>query len=128
MRDLNRKIGDMEFDGLITAIVPPTQVRAGTIAKLSSGTEIYKRGMLLSKQNSGGKLVPLGTSASTPHSVLCDDVTIGADEDVNVAVYTAGCFHPGKVTMLASHTAITAGELDELRKRDIVFKKPSAAL
>ena len=126
MKDLNRKIGDMEFDGLITAIVPPTQVRAGALAKLASGTAVFKRGMLLSK-NAAGKLVPLGTASSTPHSVLCDDTNIGADNDVNVAVYTAGCFHPGKVTMLASYT-LTDGDLDELRKRDIVFKKPHAAL
>jgi len=125
MKDLNRKIGDMEFDGLITAIVPPTQVRAGALEKLASGTAVYKRGMLLSKK-SNGKLVPLGTASTTPHGVLCDDTNLGADEDVNVALYTAGCFHPGKVSMLASHT-LTATELDELRKRDIVFNEPHAA-
>jgi hypothetical protein len=126
MKDLNRKIGDKEFDGLITAIVPPTQVRAGTLAKLSSGAAVYKRGMLLSK-NAAGKLVPLGTASTTPHSVLCDDIEVGAENDINVAVYTAGCFHPGKVTMLADHT-ITEGEMDNLRMRDIVFMKPHEAL
>jgi len=126
MKDLNRIIGDMEFDGLITAIVPPTQVRAGTLAKLASGTAVYKRGLLLSK-NAAGKLVPLGTASTTPHSVLCDDVEIGAADDINVAVYTAGCFNPGKVTMLSSHT-LTDGDLDNLRMRDIVFKQPHAAL
>jgi hypothetical protein len=126
MKDLNRKIGDKEFDGLITAIVPPTQVRAGVLAKLGTGEAVYKRGLLLSK-NAAGKLVPLGTEDTTPHSVLCDDTEISAANDVNVAVYTAGCFHPGKTTMLADHT-ISEDELDELRKRDIVFKKPHAAL
>ena len=43
-----------------------------------------------------------------------------------IAVYTAGCFDIGKVTVSASYT-ITEGDKDNLRMRGIVFKAAAAA-
>ena len=35
MTELSKKIGDMEFDGLVTDLTPPVQVRGGTITKVT---------------------------------------------------------------------------------------------
>ena len=73
----------------------------------------------------------LGTAAVsnetlTPDCILCDDIEVGTAADEKVAVYTAGCFDIGKVTVLASYT-ITEGDKDNLRMRGIVFKAAAAA-
>ena len=78
-----------------------------------------------------GKLVVLGTAAAsnetlTPDCILCDDIDVGTSADEKVAVYTAGCFDPDKVTVAASHT-ISETEKDNLRMRGIVFKNAAAA-
>jgi hypothetical protein len=129
MRELNRKVGDMEFDGLITDLNPPVEVRGGTISRLATA-EKYERGTILAMNTDDDKLYILGTSATGtfyPHSILCDDTDIGTAEDSSQAVYTAGCFHPEKVTVASGYT-ITAEDLDELRKRNIVFRLPHEAL
>ena len=107
MINLSEKIGEMTFDGLITDIKPAPEVRGD------------------------GKLVMLGTAAGsnetlTPDCILCDDIEVGTDADEKVAVYTAGCFDIGKVTVAASYT-ITEGDKDNLRMRGIVFKAAAAA-
>ena len=73
----------------------------------------------------------LGTAAVsnetlTPDCILCDDIEVGTAADEKVAVYTAGCFDIGKVTVAASYT-ITEGDKDNLRMRGIVFKAAAAA-
>ena len=73
----------------------------------------------------------LGSTAATnetltPDCVLCDDVTVGTDADEKVAVYTAGCFDPDKVSVAASYS-ITETDKDNLRMRGIVFKDAAAA-
>ena len=142
MRELGRKLGDMEYDGLITDLTPKPQVRGGTIAKLTTAT-LYKRGTLLAKSSIIGKLVILGTEAAPakeaaegqpavpaetliPDCILCDDTEVGTTEDVKVATYTAGCFDPGKVTTAKDYT-ITEGDKDNLRMRNIVFKAAAPA-
>ena len=62
----------------------------------------------------------------TPDCVLCDDVEVGTAADENVAVYTAGCFDPDKVTVAESYT-ISQTDKDNLRMRGIVFKAAAAA-
>jgi len=124
MKDLNRKVGDMEYDGLITDLNPPVEVRGGVPAKMTAETE-YKRGTILAINSVDNKLYILGTPGTTftPHSVLCDDCVVGADADLNQAVYTAGCFHPEKVTVASGYTVKVADE-DALRMRNIVFRLP----
>ena len=119
MADLNRKVGEMNYDGLITDLNPPVQVHGGTIAKLSAKAT-YMRGTILAKDGDG-KLVILGTADSVPDCILCDDTEIGTTADVNAAVYTAGCFDPDKVTVKDAYD-ITEEDRDELRKRNIVFR------
>ena len=53
-------------------------------------------------------------------------VTVGTDADEKVAVYTAGCFDPDKVTVAESYT-ISQTDKDNLRMRGIVFKDAAAA-
>jgi len=124
-KDLNRKVGDMEFDGLITDLNPPVQVRGGALSRATTATE-YARGTILAIHATNGRLFPLGTQGQgtlTPHSILCDNTKVGTAGEVNTTVYTAGCFHPDKVTAAAGYT-ISETDLDNLRMRNIVFKLP----
>lgn len=133
MTNLSKKLGDMNYDGLFTDVVPAVQVSGGTIRKLSAAATL-KRGTILAKSSGtagDGKLVVLGTAAVTnetltPDCILCDDIDVGTSADEKVAVYTAGCFDPDKVTVAASHT-ISEAEKDNLRMRGIVFKNAAAA-
>lgn len=133
MTNLSKKLGDMNYDGLFTDVVPAVQVSGGTIRKLSAAA-MLKRGTILAKSSGtagDGKLVVLGTAAVTnetltPDCILCDDIDVGTSADEKVAVYTAGCFDPDKVTVAASHT-ISETEKDNLRMRGIVFKNAAAA-
>lgn len=133
MTNLSKKLGDMNYDGLFTDVVPAVQVSGGTIRKLSAAATL-KRGTILAKSSGtagDGKLVVLGTAAVTnetltPDCILCDDIDVGTSADEKVAVYTAGCFDPDKVTVAASHT-ISETEKDNLRMRGIVFKNTAAA-
>ena len=126
MTELNRKVGDMNYDGLITDINPPVEVRGRAIAKLAAETT-YKRGTIFAKGQGDKKLYILGSTATTESGtliqdcILCDDATVGTADDVNVAVYTAGCFNTNKVIVQDGYT-ITEADKDELRKRNIVFK------
>ena len=111
MINLSEKLGEMTFDGLITDIKPAPEVRGGVIRKLSAAAT-------LSTANENETL--------TPDCILCDDIDVGTAADEKVAVYTAGCFDIGKVTVSASYT-ITEGDKDNLRMRGIVFKAAAAA-
>jgi len=130
MKELNRKIGDMEYDGLITDLNPPVEVRGRVIAKQSS-EKTFLRGTIFARSKADSKLYILGSTPDTgdtltPDCILCDDSEIGTVNDLDTPVYTAGCFHPGKVTVADGYT-ISDADLDELRKRNIVFRMPHAA-
>ena len=131
---LDENLGSVGYDGLIVANEPVADVFTVTIRKEATAAATYKRGtvLALSAGTAGdGKLVILGSTAAnnetlTPDCVLCDDVEVGTAADENVAVYTAGCFDPDKVTVAASYN-ITEGDKDNLRMRGIVFKDAAAA-
>ena len=123
MKELHRKLGEMEYDGLITGLNPPVRVTGGTIAKLEAPA-VLKRGTLLGKGEDGLLTVYGGTG--TPDCILCDDTEVGAAEDVPVDVYAAGCFDPEKVTVAEGYT-ITQADKDKLRAYSIIFKAASAA-
>lgn len=125
MRDLNAKIGEMEYDNLISDLTPKVEVRGGTIRKLAAPATL-KRGTILAKSSKDNTLVVLGTAAAdgetlTPECVLCNETEVGTDADVSVSVYTAGCFNTNKVHVADGYT-ITAADIDALRKYSIVFK------
>ena len=131
---LDENLGSVGYDGLIVANEPVADVFTVTIRKEATAAATYKRGtvLALSAGTAGdGKLVILGSTAAnnetlTPDCVLCDDVTVGTDADEKVAVYTAGCFDPDKVSVAASYS-ITETDKDNLRMRGIVFKDATAA-
>ena len=125
MRNLNAKVGEMEYDGLVVDLVPEVEVRGGTIRKLAKETTL-KRGTILAKSSKDNTLVVLGTEATdgetlTPDCILCDDTVVGTDADVSASVYTAGCFNPNRVHVAEGYT-ISATDFDALRKYSIVFK------
>ncbi len=132
MKNLNQKLGEMEYDGLIAGLTPKTQVGGGIIRKLTGEAAVLKRGTILAKSSGtagDGKLVVLGTEADadetlTPDCVLCDDIEVGTAEDEAVPVYTAGSFNTGKVVVKDGYT-ITDADKDALRMRDIVLKAVS---
>lgn len=125
MAILSRKVGDMSYDNLIAGITPPVHVNSGTLRKLATETA-YARGTVLAKSSGiagDGKLVILGTEAVenetlTPDCILCDDVTVGTDDDVDVAVYTAGCFNVDALIVKSGYT-MTEDDKDKLRERGI---------
>lgn len=135
MADYSKKIGKMQFDGLIADITPKTVVQAGTIKKLTA-TTVLQRGTLLAKADDGNLVVFCtkvttgeGDSATVStlknaYAVLCDNVEIGTDDNVTVPVYTKGCFNLEKVIAADSYT-ITDADIDEFGKNGIVFKNCS---
>lgn len=124
MKELNQKLGSMQYDGLITGLNPPPRVDGGTIAKLAAPA-VLKRGTLLGKADDTG-LLSVYDGATTPDCILCDDVEVGTAEDVPVEVYAAGCFDPEKVTVAEGYT-ITQADKDKLRAYSIVFKAAAPA-
>ena len=123
MTELSKKIGDMEFDGLVTDLTPHIQVSGGVIAKGAAMTT-YKRGTVLGMSDGGTLSIYDGTG--TPNCILCDDTDVGTEEDANVSVYISGCFNPNKVTLADSHE-LTADDIDQLRMRGIIFKAATPA-
>lgn len=132
--NLYSKLGDVEYDGLVTDIQPPVIVRSGTIRKLGTAGTL-KRGTILAKSSGSagdGKLVILGTSAVTnetltPDCILTDDVAVGTSADVVATVYYGGCFDLAKCDVKSGYT-ITTADKDTLREKGILFKNASAAL
>jgi hypothetical protein len=123
--ELSKKIGEMEYDGLITDTTPPTQVRAGTIGKVSEATTLG-RGTILAKSEAGTLSILSADESAVADCILCDDTEVGTGADVVVTVYTAGCFDPDKCAV-ADGYALTESDKDELRKRGIVFKAAAPA-
>ena len=125
MRELHRKLGEMEYDGLLTGLNPPVHVGGGTIAKPSEAA-VLKRGTLLGKDSSG--MLSVYDGSTTPHGILCDDIEIGEDDDaeIPVVIYTAGCFDPEKVAVAEGYT-LTEEDKDKLRTYSIIFKAASPA-
>lgn len=121
--ELGKKMGEMAYDGLITDLTPPVQVRGGTIS-MPAEAATYKRGTLLGKNEAG--MLSLYDGTATPDCILCDDTEVGTSADTFVTVYTAGCFDPEKVIMADGYT-LTEADKDKLRERGIVFKAASPA-
>ena len=49
MTNLSKKLGEMNFDGLFTDVVPAVQVRGGIIRKQTTSAVTLKRGTILAK-------------------------------------------------------------------------------
>ena len=112
MTELNKRLGSMDYDGLIADIYPKLVVSGGT--------------------SGDGKLVVLGTAATgdevlTANCILCDDVEVGTSDDVTVPVYLTGCFNTNKCIVADSYT-MTEADKDALREGGIFFKAAAPAL
>lgn len=129
MADLYKNYDAVNFDGLISDTVPQIVTGAGTIAK-GAAEATYVRGTVFAKSSSTGKLVILGTSAGsgetlTAYGILCDDITVGTAADAGAAIYVAGTFDPGKLTVADGYT-MTAADVDALRDGGIYLKAAQA--
>ena len=125
MSNLNRKVGEMTYDGLISSTNPSVGID-GRVIRATGAEVTYKRGTIFAKSNKDNKLVVLGTAAAEGETlkadcILCDDITVGANEDAIATVYIAGCFNTNKVTVAEGYT-ITENDKDTLRAYGIIFK------
>ena len=100
MTELNKRLGSMDYDGLIADIYPKLVV-LGTAA---TGDEVL-----------------------TANCILCDDVEVGTSDDVTVPVYLTGCFNTNKCIVADSYT-MTEADKDALREGGIFFKAAAPAL
>lgn len=128
MEKLSRKLGEVSYDNLFAGATP-AQRTMGSVLRKGDEEVTYKRGTLLAKSSVDGKLVILGSSPEEdetlePYGVLCDDTTVGEDEDEPCAIYAEGNFNRNSL-IVADGYSITEQDKDTLRKYRIVL---SAAL
>lgn len=121
-KELDATLGSMEYDGLITGLDPKVIVGGGTIKGLTTAKTL-KRGTILAK-GTDGTLAEM-TTDGVPDCILCDDTEVGTT-DVNVTVYTSGCFDPDKCIVADGYT-LTEADRDTLRTKNIYFKSPAVA-
>jgi len=57
-----------------------------------------------------------------PDCIIADDVEVGTTADVKVAAYVSGNFNLNKCIVAEGYT-ITEADLDELRRKNIMFRK-----
>lgn len=124
-RDLHEKLGSVEFEKLFAGLEPKALVHGATIRKLGTAATI-KRGTLLSKSSTDGKLVVFGTAAApdetlTADCILTDDVDVGTSADENVTVYIAGNFNEDALIFEETGATISETDRDELRKKGIIL-------
>lgn len=109
-----KTIGNLALDDLIAS--GRNALHTKTV-KIAAGSGELKRGQLIGKSSTGtyGAI----TSGDTPYGILCEDITLGADE-VAAMVYVAGHFNGNKVI------GYTAEHYDELRANGIFVDKAFA--
>lgn len=105
--ELLKKLGTVSADNLVAGTDPALRIGTG---KLRKNTGELKRGTVLAKSSKDGTLVILGTTASSsdsevlePYGILTDDITVPADEDVNMTIYIGGKFNSNKIIMKDSY-------------------------
>ncbi len=79
--NLYRKVGEMDYDGLIANIIPQIQVSGGTITRLGAAAT-YTRGTVLAKSSITHQLVILGTEAAA--AVVAADAVYGITSDAAI--------------------------------------------
>jgi hypothetical protein len=127
-KSFDRTVGKLVYDTLIADINPPVKVNSGIIAGLTTAAT-YKRGTVLARNATDGKLYILGTTAEgvsfAADSVLINDVQMQTS-DTTVELYTAGCFNPTALTVKDGYT-ITQADKDKLRERGIWLQSVNPA-
>ena len=121
--ELSKKLGTMEQDNLISDLDPRVVIGVCTIRKETKEEKVYKRGTLLAVDSTDKLCVMMekGKENLKPFAILCDDTTVGTDENVTTSVYLNGCFDPKHIIAGEGYT-LTVDDLYELRKCGIIFK------
>lgn len=122
---LDENLGSVGYDGLIVANEPVTDVFTVTIRKEATAAATYKRGTVLALSAGDGKLVILGTTATTNETltancILAEDVEVGTTADVTVLAYRTGHFARNKLAVASGYT-LKATDEEELRKAGILL-------
>nr|UVY32932.1 MAG: head decoration protein D [Bacteriophage sp.] len=122
---LDENLGSVGYDGLIVANEPVADVFTVTIRKEATAAATYKRGTVLALSAGDGKLVILGTTATTNETltancILAEDVEVGTTADVTVLAYRTGHFARNKLAVASGYT-LKATDEEELRKAGILL-------
>lgn len=122
---LDENLGSVGYDGLIVANEPVADVFTVTIRKEATAAATYKRGTVLALSASDGKLVILGSTATTNETltancILAEDVKVGTTADVTVLAYRTGHFARNKLAVASGYT-LKATDEEELRKAGILL-------
>ena len=124
---LDENLGSVGYDGLIVANEPVADVFTVTIRNEGTAAATYKRGtvLALSAGTAGGKLVILGSTATTNETltancILAEDVEVGTTADVTVLAYRTGHFARNKLAVASGYT-LKATDEEELRKAGILL-------
>lgn len=122
---LDENLGSVGYDGLIVANKPVADVFTVTIRKEATAAATYKRGTVLALSAGDGKLVILGSTATTNETltancILAEDVEVGTTADVTVLAYRTGHFARNKLAVASGYT-LKATDEEELRKAGILF-------
>lgn len=122
---LDENLGSVGYDGLIVANEPVADVFTVTIRKEATAAATYKRGTVLALSAGDGKLVILGSTATTDETltancILAEDVEVGTTADVTVLAYRTGHFARNKLAVASGYT-LKATDEEELRKAGILL-------
>lgn len=122
---LDENLGSVGYDGLIVANEPVADVFTVTIRKEATAAATYKRGTVLALSAGDGKLVILGSTATTNETltancILAEDVEVGTTADVTVLAYRTGHFARNKLAAASGYT-LKATDEEELRKAGILL-------
>ena len=109
MKELNEKVGSVEYDDLINAGTPELDVCSVTVAGLEAET-VLKRGTVLAVKD--GKAAVLAEGNGDASYIVADDT--------NVVAYRAGHFNRNKL-IIAEGYALTSADEDALRQRGILL-------
>lgn len=122
---LDENLGSVGYDGLIVANEPVADVFTVTIRKEATDAATYKRGTVLALSAGDGKLVILGSTATTNETltancILAEDVEVGTTADVTALAYRTGHFARNKLAVASGYT-LKATDEEELRKAGILL-------
>lgn len=122
---LDENLGSVGYDGLIVANEPVADVLTVTIRKEATAAATYKRGTVMALSAGDGKLVILGSTATTNETltancILAEDVEVGTTADVTVLAYRTGHFARNKLAVASGYT-LKATDEEELRKAGILL-------
>lgn len=122
---LDENLGSVGYDGLIVANEPVADVLTVTIRKEDTAAATYKRGTVMALSAGTGKLVILGSTATTNETltancILAEDVEVGTTADVTALAYRTGHFARNKLAVASGYT-LKATDEEELRKAGILL-------